>query len=381
MKIGKVASGTIAPGGPVIDVPCIVVSQPIGTFYLAPMSAADLLMRVDILRRGMSDDQRKNIQRKLSENRRHEIAEYVSDPDATFPTSIIVSAYDGAVEYDESRRILKMKSGTIGKVLDGQHRLEGISLAINRGAVGEAQDFELPVVFMLGLEPEDEAYVFSIINSKQSPVQSSLIFDLFDLRKTRSPRKTCHDLAQALNAREGGPFYRGIKMLGTKNFDSEYLSQGTFAKELLKLITKRPDEYERAEKSNVPVQPDPDCPFNALYIQQNDAMIGKILENYFSAVASVFSDEWSANPEKFVLRKAVGYTALMMVLKEIWNKEISKTHDATERNFHRIALVLKEGVASIALTGANFASSGAGAGELARTLLRRYVPEGATSES
>src|SRR5205085_2676335 len=105
-----------------------------------------------------------------------------------------------------------------------------------------AANFELPVVFMLDMEPQDRAYVFSIINSKQTPVSSSLIFDLFGLAQYRSPRRTCHEIARALNAKEGGPFFQTLKMLGQKTLPTQSLTQGSFSKYLLKLISRTPDE-------------------------------------------------------------------------------------------------------------------------------------------
>lgn len=371
--INTTAPSDVRHAGQTFDVPYLLVTQPIGTFYLATLSAETLLQHVDILRRGMSEEQRKNVQRKLNPTRQKEIAAYLSDPDATFPTSIIISVYDDAVTISEEQRVLKFRTDkNIGKVLDGQHRLEGLRLAQSQGLDDVVRGFELPVVFMIGLEPGDEAYIFSIINSKQSPVSSSLIFDLFDLRKTRSPRKTCHDIAQALNANEKGPFYRGIKMLGTKTFDSEYLSQGTFAKELLNLITKNPDEYERLEKRSVPLDPDPNCPFNAYYNEGKDGVIAKVLENYFGAIADVFQREWVYAPNEYVLRKSVGYTALMKVLKTVWQREIAQTQDASKEAFLRIARVLKSGVEGTTLTSENFGSSGGGANNLADALLSKF---------
>lgn len=356
------------------DVPYLRVAQPVGDFYISILPAKTLMDNVDILRRGISDEQRRNVQRKLNENRQKEIAAYVTDPDATFPTSIIVSLYDDAVTVIEEEKVLRFESNKkIGSVLDGQHRLEGLRLARELGETEIVDTFDLPVVFMIGLEPSDEAYIFSTINSKQKSVPSSLIFDLFGLRKERSPRKTCHEIAEALNADKKGPFYRGIKMLGTKTYDSEYLSQGTFAKELLALITKgkQTDEYERIEKKSdsSAVKADPTCPFNSFYIDGKDALIGKILTNYFGAISEVFNNEWYENPNAYVLRKSVGYTALMKVLKTVWQKEIATTKNASRESFIAVAKALRNSLRNQELTSENFGSSGSGADKLAAAML------------
>ncbi|CAB3770236.1 DGQHR domain-containing protein [Paraburkholderia solisilvae] len=370
----RTAELTLRDADDTLNVRYLEVNQPIGTFYLAKLPAQVLLDNVDVLRRGMSEEQRLNVQRDLSPSRQKEIAAYVSDPDATFPTSIIISVYDDVVELDRKSELMKFQRGQkIGKILDGQHRVEGLKLAQAQDLEDVVREFELPVVFMLGLEPGDEAYIFSTINSKQSRVSSSLIYDLFDLRKTRSPRKTCHEIAQTLNSRPG-PFFRGIKMLGSKLYETEYLSQGTFAKELLPLITKNPDEYERQEKRDIPVSPDISCPFNGYYNEGNDGVIAKVLENYFGAIAEIFPEEWTEAPDKFVIRKSVGYTALMRVLKLVWEREIVITNDASRNAFLVVARQLKANIGNVPLTSESFGSSGGGAVRLAEALMSKFTP-------
>jgi len=104
------------------EIPCIVISQPIGTFYVGKMTAKELLKYVSILRRGMTDEEQKNVQRKLDPKRQRQIAEYTADPDATFPTSIIVSAYENVVNVNADMTKLRFEfQDKLGEVLDGQH--------------------------------------------------------------------------------------------------------------------------------------------------------------------------------------------------------------------------------------------------------------------
>ena len=355
-----------------LNIPCIVVEQPIGKFYLGKLGASALLNYVSILRRGITEDEQQNVQRKLSPRRQREIADYVSDPDATFPTSIIISVYDEAISrVDEAGNSLTFRfQDKFGEVLDGQHRLEGLRLALDEGARG-IETFELPVVFMLNLSPDDKAYIFSVINSKQTKVPSSLIFDLFGLQLSRSPSKTCHEIAQTLNAKEESPFYRGIKMLGNKEFESEYLTQGAFSKYLLKLISKKPDDDARLEKLKKPLEPDPSLPLRELYIRKEDAIIAKIVENYFAAVAQVFPNEWTLQPKRFLLRKTAGYSALMTVLQEIWPTAIAPKNEATRGVFLPVVHHLKEQLAGRAITSEEFGSSEQGAKALAEAMLGR----------
>lgn len=353
-----------------LEVPYLSVAQPIGEFYLGKLSAAEVIQYVSILRRGITEEEQKHVQRKLAENRQREIADYISDPDATFPTSIIVSVHEDVVTVDKRRgKLLFEFDDKLGEVLDGQHRLEGLHLAMDEGAGKRVGDFELPVVFMLNLSPDDKAYVFSVINSKQTKVPSSLIFDLFGMQTSRSPRKTCHEVAQSLNSKEGSPFYRGVKMLGNKIYDSEYLTQGAFAKYLLKLISKTPDVDERLEKAKEPLPEDRDLPFREFYRRREDGIIAKVMENYFGAISEVFAEEWSGSPQAYLLRKTAGYSALITVLNNIWLTEIGPKGKATRAAFLPIARRLKTGLGRRPITSAEFGSSEQGAKELADALL------------
>jgi DGQHR domain-containing protein len=376
---------------------CISVTQPIGAFYLTVMKAGELLNRVDIHRpRGLDPASLQNVQRELSGRRTKEIAAYVQDPDATFPTSIIVSAYPGNVhaaadgtqlvfgkapsqsaDGDMAPPELAALEGLaeadkLGEVIDGQHRLMGLKEAGAGDSSSPYYDFELPVVFMLGLEPQHRAYVFSTINSKQTRVSSSLIIDLFGLATTRSPRKTCHDVAAALNATAGGPFFSTLKMLGKKNQPTESLTQGSFAKYLLELISRTADADERALKRGEPLPPDDRCPFRQFFIDERDDMIVRILNNYFSAVREVYPVAWST-PDQYALRRTVGFAALMKALGTVWKGEVLRTSKATLEVFQGIASHFVKAVPEADL--ADIPSSGDSAGKLAARLTAHWVEE------
>ncbi len=347
----------------------LAVEQPVGTFYLTVVGALDLLKSVDILRRGLNVAERENVQRKLNQNRTKEIAAFLDDPDATFPTSIIVSVYpESLMRVDESRSTLEFKRGvSIGEVIDGQHRLEGIKRYLASGGEKLLADFQLPVVFMLDMAPEDKAYIFSIINSKQTPVSSSLIYDLFGLRQTRSPRRTCHDLAEAFNADPKGPFFRGLKMLGNRVHETEILTQGAFVKYTLQLISKTPDEDERREKKREPLEPDDSLPLRSLYLQRKDEVMGKILQNYFSAVRSAFREEWDGDPKRYLLRKTAGFSALITVFKIIVPRMLV-SKNVTEAAFAAEAQKMRKRSSDFPLTSEVFGSSEQGAKRLANLL-------------
>lgn len=293
----------------------IEIKQPIGTFYLCSISARKLLKMVNVKPRSQQGD---GVQRDASEERIKKIGEYCSDPDAIFPTPIVVSVDSNAGVYiDEERRkiIVKGDESLIGDVIDGQHRLWGIDRSSNIDA------FTLPVVLMFDLTTEQKAYVFSTINSNQVKVSPSLIYDLFDVTEKRSPHKTVHQIARVMNNAEDSPFYNRLKMLGKKesNQENATLSQGTFAKSVLKLISRNPDGDTLCIKRGDVLMRDDRCPLRDYFIAGKDEVITKILMNCYGALEDVFPEEWNA-PKTNILWKTTGFSAVIYALPSLIRK-------------------------------------------------------------
>lgn len=293
----------------------IEVQQPIGTFYLCAIQAMDLLSIVDVSQR--TPDNETGIQRERSKSRIVEIGKYCSDPDAVFPTPIVVSVrnQDDVVLDANNHTISYEENKIIGNVLDGQHRLWGIENSEYR------DKFVLPVVFMFGLTIEEEAYIFATINSNQTKVSVSLIYDLFENSKYHSPQKTAHYIARVMNSQEDSPFYGRLKMLGKKEEGqvNATLSQGTFATAVLSLISKKPKEDMIKVKRNEPLDRDTSLPFRDYYIEEKDTVIAKILYNCFTALKNTFPEEWN-HPNENILWKTTGFLGIMKAMPQLCEK-------------------------------------------------------------
>ena len=292
----------------------IEIKQPIGVFYMCSIPALELLSMVEAKARGLDND---GVQRQRSSKRINEVRMYCADPDAVFPTPIVISVYNDAdvMIDDVNRSIIINVDSIIGDVIDGQHRLWGIKEAVN------ASEFLLPVVFMFNLTIEEKAYVFSTINSNQTKVDPSLIYDLFDVSLHRSPYKTVHEIARVMNYSKESPFYNRLKMLGKKEKTQENatLSQGTFAKSILQLITRTPKEDVILLKNGDRLKDDNRCPLRYFFISDRDDVIIKILLNCFNALKSVFKDEWD-NPNTNILWKTTGFCGVIFSLRSILRK-------------------------------------------------------------
>ncbi len=329
------------------------VTQPIGTFYLCSIPALKLLNMVEAVSRAENPN---GVQREQSSKRKKEIADYCSDPDAVFPTPIVVSVYpNSGVSIDTHEKRIKIPDNIIiGDVIDGQHRLWGIKES------SDATLFDLPVVFMFDLTVEEKAYVFSTINSNQTKVNPSLIYDLFDISTTRSPMKTAHLIARTMNSDKESPFYNRLKMLGRqeKNQENATLSQGTFAKSIVQLISIKPDEDARLLKKGISIRENSKLPFRHYFIQEKDAIIAKIILNCFNALKSVFEEEWM-NPKENILWKTTGFRGIMRTLPYICSigfKEADLSQNFFERNFYIFKKALERD--NISLTKSSFGGGG-----------------------
>lgn len=297
----------------------IEIEQPIGTFYLTSMPATALYDVVEVRPHGEDDSE--GVQRELSERRANDIRDFCSDTDAVFPTPIVISIKQNVpYNIDTKNQIITLPdSMKVGEVIDGQHRLWGINRSPYKGC------FELPVVLMFNLTLQEKAYIFSIVNKTQTKVNRSLIYNLFGLTTNRSPYKTAHEIARACNQNEASPFYRRLKMLGKKtpNQTSASLSQGTFVKQLVELISKNPEDDARRWKRGDKLIDIETLPLRKYFIEEQDNVIMKIIENCFSALKIVFPAEWN-RPDNNILWKTTGFCGVMIALNNIVSKGIEK---------------------------------------------------------
>jgi DGQHR domain-containing protein len=314
--------------------PCIKVSQPIGDFFIASIDSKALYTMTyrDIRRIAQRDVEKYlGIQRPLDEKRVKEIKKYVTTIDACFPTSIIISANGKCCEFDEKHNQMVFKEyidskepsrsvpmEKVAKILDGQHRLEGLL-----GYTGPS--FQLNVSVFIDMDLANEANIFSTVNLKQTKVNNSLAYDLFDLAKARSPQKTCHLIAIALDSQNKSPFYKRIKRLGvsTEGRFDEKITQATLVNSLIKYISADPmidrDLYLRSKKPEI-INADESQKliFRNLFIDEKDLKIAEILLNYFSAVKAKWPKAWNGTGAGDILNRSNGFMALMRLLRPFY---------------------------------------------------------------
>lgn len=349
-----------------IEIPFIKVTQPIGSFYIGSVRYEDLLAiaYADIRKidqEGRDDDNFDTylgIQRQVSKSRIQEIESYVQTIDATFPTSVIlhikskedvldgrpvhlfddetidnnlerISTRNNILVDQEKKLLLVLKDENVAQILDGQHRLEGLrQFKEDNGPDAPQLLFELNVTIFVDLDLDDQAQIFSVINKAQTKVNKSLVYDLYEYARFRSPQKTAHDVVRILNRRKDSPFYRKIKVLGSaEDTERETIAQATFAEAIIRHISQDPmkdrDDLRRGsflQKAHIQDLPDQKFVLRRLFSLEKDEYIVKNLMNYFSAVANRWPSSWSEKTEGNILNKSTGLLALMRLFKDISNR-------------------------------------------------------------
>ncbi len=321
-----------------LRIPCIKIKQPIGEYYIGKIKAKDLCDITYVDRRRIDEEKGNDsylgVQRPLSKSRVKQLSEYVNTIDACFPTGIILSIPGNCAQYDAKKSELilfpyekisedykddileSIDYNSIAKVLDGQHRIEGLK------NINEGVDFEMNVSLFIDIDIADDAYIFSTVNLAQTKVNKSLAYDLYELARGRSPQKTCHNIAVALNKNDDSPFFRRIKRLGVAtdgNFN-ETITQATMVQSLLRYISKEPEKDRdillRGKKlSYVDRDTSEKLIFRNLFIEERDLDILDIIWNYFDAVEERWSKSWNATGRGKMLNKTNGFKGLMRFLR------------------------------------------------------------------
>ena len=369
-----------------ISFKCLKIQQPIGEFYIGALDCKQLyrITWFDVRRILHDRDVEKylGIQRPISKNRLKEIQKYVQTVDACFPTAVLLAIPETCATYDEDSSTMTLSNfvdtdledekiylGQIAKVLDGQHRIEALKNY-------NGPNFDINVSIFIDIDVAQQAYIFSTVNLAQTKVNKSLVYDLYDLAKTRSPQKVCHMIAVALDQNKNSPLYRRIKRLGTatKGRYHETITQATFVQSLIRYMTKTEiidrDIYMRGK---VPKKVDSEILstliFRNMMIEEKDYEITDILWNYFEAVRNRWPEAWEATGQGIILNKTNGFKALMRFLKNAYLYLVSPGEipnvEQFEGIFNRIELNDKD------FNVDNFKPGTSGESELYRTLLSR----------
>lgn len=376
---------------------CLPVEQNRQAFFVGVFTIKELLTFTKYTNRIIEyfDDDglpkyNESIQRQIEKSRTKLIADFlIEDPEATFPTNIVLHIPQSVIEEQElvdlngvnwvrillSERVVEgveREKKEEGKgdiyitVIDGQHRIKGIEIAIGdlesrisalvktrmrggrlnpelekeivrfKSRLDDLKNIQLVVTFFVDKPLEYQAMLFSTINRTQKKVTESLVYELFGLTAEDSPQKSSLQIVHALNGIKISPFCMRIKLYGW-NYDkslSPPLSEATMVKSIINLIceNKREEEVARFKSRTYFLDSkitDIRLPFRKYYGKNEDFKISKILMSYYSAVRETFKNAdgdylWdfkeSQKTMSNVLQTTVGFQSFLLLLVEICSK-------------------------------------------------------------
>lgn len=307
---------------------CLRARQPIGDIYVATIPYKDVAKMTffdvrRVLQQERDVERYLGIQRPLDNKRVDQIGAYVNLVDASFPSSVIVAFEDDYVSYDESTGVMTVRNHRIGedepstairrtgRVIDGQHRIAGLEEFT--GA-----DFDLSTTIFVGADISDQAHIFATVNIEQTKVNRSLVYDLYELSRSRSPQKTCHNIVVALDRDPDSPFYKRIKRLGLATIDRvfEPVTQSMLVDGLITYISADPREdrdrilrgrsLERASGDELFKRP-----LRNLFVAGEEIAIIQLVYNYFEAVRQRWPDAWEERGRGYMLNRTNGVKALL----------------------------------------------------------------------
>jgi len=355
-----------------VQIKVLEVKQPIGVFYIGVAKANDVISICSAIERKKDQlEEYIGIQRPLNPARVEEIKKYVKTWDASFPNSVILAINPDNFFFERDIIYIR-KDRSSANIIDGQHRLAGFDEV-------SGKDFDIVLALFPELELEEQAYLFSVINTKMTRINPSLAQDLYAFTTINTPEKLAHNVARSFNQELGNPWYKKIKMLGKKEPGTDaVLSQSTFTREIRNLICNKKDSYEI--RHILKINNNKRTSLRKFYsekearnlilwkpfIDSEDKFIFTVLKDYFLAVRNVYKDDWDDGSK--ILTKTTGYTALMSVFNALC-KEGFRQGELTRNFFNRYLNIAKESETVKAFISRNYTPGKIGEGELAKDLL------------
>ncbi len=398
------------------EVRALRVEQRLGTFYVVVLPA-ELLLQVaasDRMRATLKEDGSgytlEGTQRLIQDKRLNEIADYINRVDSAFPNSIIVAAnYDletgldqGEIEYiaseesgkpsDASRvwtvsesddgchTLIIPSSDKLAAIIDGQHRL----FSFARADAAAMKDMNLLCSVFIDLPKALQAQIFATINSTQKRVDRSLTYELFGYNVSDedeefwTPDKLAVFLTRRLGTDVESPLRGRIMVAPKRDAGLEEIAEkakwrvstAVVVDGILRLYSSNPKrdanlmrKDEASPRSELRNGPKDRTPLREVFIEENDALIYKMVLNYLKASEVIF---WSQASENSFIFRTIGVQAIFDILRKIAARSLEAKDIRVE-----FFLGILEGARGIDFSAERFRNpSGSG-----RTVIRREIED------
>ena len=239
------------------------------------------------------------VQRVLNRRRISSIKNFVLDGNMFFNTFILNWTDENfpLLFENNSMKIPVVNAGA--QVIDGQHRLEGLKMAVEeKTEIGEQS---IIVIMTEKLITRDAASIFLNINTEQRPVPKSLVYDLFgEIKDRQSYIVRASDIANELHIDKDSPYYQCIKL--------PVSSQGVGKVELSTVVNSLKPYIQE------------DGAFYQYHISDYNIQY-KVICNFFSAIKHFYAQEgcWLKNANPF-MSNAGFYAGVKFLCEDLLSK-------------------------------------------------------------
>lgn len=300
--------------------------------YLSKMSVHNLERYTKIDRwspEKSASDENQGYQRPADKIRVRKMAKYVErELDAgrkpLLPTAVVLSARGCGLETMDGT--ITVTRGKKLRVIDGQHRREGLLYAANERGIEQARDLELPVVIIDGLNRVDEMRQFKTINSTAKSVRTDLVSMLLAnlsvhegedaLDASEKVQASAAKAIEKLNTDPKSPWYRRITM------PNEVASELQVTKATTMLASIKPirqffvdglgQRFTTTER-------------------EAEAIAGPVKE-FWTAVQKLLPQCWE-QPEDYVLLKVQGVFSLNIICRKVMRELFRNGEPWTAKGF------------------------------------------------
>jgi len=307
-----------------IPVSALEIHQAGSSFYLARFAAHEVVRLVSFVQRGPAGQKRtrgrkladhvwsalqrvpfeeKSYQREIKAAKIQDIVDYyekIEQELPLIPTPILLAAKE-PIAVQPGRPLVTLQipqeAGAFG-IIDGQHRMLALQIYVERHP---ETTFDVPVAIFSGDSVAHMVELFAVINSTQTRVPRSHIYDLTLERPAHLQEPGLADayrVVRSLHEHEASPLRRKIRMTGTGR--GGWVAQAPLVDELIALFEDRRTRFhtwlDTAEKK------------------------ATFFRNYFAAVKGALPGPWRYD-RKYALKTSHVLRALLRASRDVLERE------------------------------------------------------------
>ena len=290
--------------------------------YVACLTAEQLLSRtvVDPYNSDLEvGDSAQGYQRPPERSRITRIGTYLikNAGDGLYPTAVLLGARE-PLRFDPVTGRLKLPDKSDLRIIDGQHRIEGLRYAIQEKKAEQLASLEVPVVIVEIAEKVIEMDQFRIINGSAKSVRTDLVNAILTAIAEAEgadaiPEKdqwkvVVTKVVDALNRRDDSPWKDVLLMpdeIGVKSAPSK-ITRATSAITSIRFVYEWLREFSFLAGKDIDGQAD---------------YVSDILVAYWRAIRNVVPDAFE-EPSEYVIQKTPGLFSLHYLLRDSLLKDI-----------------------------------------------------------